>query len=93
MLHFVFSYRGKAKLGDIPNAFINSEVDAEVFMNEPEGFRTNALKVCQLLQNLYGMKQASRCWHKDIDSFLTKDMGLIRLTSTHCIYLKKVSDS
>ena len=46
MLHFVFSYRGKAKLGDIPNAFINSDVDAEVFMNEPEGFQTNALKVC-----------------------------------------------
>ena len=53
MLHFVFSYGGKAKLGDIPNTFINSEVDAEVFMNKLEGFQTDALKVCQLLQNLY----------------------------------------
>ena len=39
------------------------------------------------------MKQASRCWHIDIDGFLTNNMEMKSLFSTHCIYLKKISDT
>ena len=45
------------------------------------------------LRNLYGMKQASRCWHKDINDFLITTMRMKSLSSTHCIYLKKLSES
>ena len=93
VLHLVFSSGGKAKLGDIPNVFINSEVDAKVFMNELEGFKTDDSMVCRLLRNLYGMKQASRCWHKDINDFLITTMRMKSLSSTHCIYLKRLSES
>ena len=62
-------------------------------MNEPEGFKTDNSMVCRLLRNLYRMKQASRCWHKDINDFLIPTMRMKSLSSTHCIYLKKLSES
>ena len=58
-----------------------------------EGFKTDDSMVCHLLRNLYGMKQASRCWHKDINDFLITTMRMKSLSSTHCIYLKRLSES
>ena len=57
---------------DISNAFLNGELDHEVFMQTPEGFkdRFGAGFVLKLNRALYGLKQAGHQWHKKLDSVM-----------------------
>ena len=57
---------------DISNAFLNGELDHEVYMQQPEGFtnRYGTGFVLKLNRALYGLKQAGHQWHKKLDSVL-----------------------
>nr|GEX37548.1 hypothetical protein [Tanacetum cinerariifolium] len=54
---------------DVKTAFLNGELDKEVYMNQPQSFITpsNAKKVCKLIKSLYGLKQAPNQWHQKFD--------------------------
>jgi hypothetical protein len=45
---------------DISHAFTNSNIDAEVYMKQPEGFErgSGSKYVCRLNKSLYGLKQS-----------------------------------
>jgi len=52
---------------DITTAFLNGEIDEEVYIDPPEGFN-ETLKpnhVLKLNKALYGLKQALRAWNKN----------------------------
>ena len=49
---------------DVKTAFLNGELDKEVYMIQPEGFTsTDESKLCRLQRSIYGLKQASWSWN------------------------------
>ena len=46
---------------DVKIAFLNRELEEEVYVIQPEGFTsTDESKVCRLQRSIYGLKQAFR---------------------------------
>ena len=54
---------------DVKTAFLNGDIDEEIYMEQPEGFAVpgQERKVCKLVKSLYGLKQAPMKWHEKFD--------------------------
>ena len=57
---------------DIKTAFLYSDLDEEIYMQQPEGFiiKGQEHKVYKLKKAIYGLKQASYAWNKQIHKSL-----------------------
>jgi hypothetical protein len=72
---------------DVKTAFLNGDLEEEVYMKQPDDFDDDSKRACKLKKSIYGLKQASRQWyikfHKVITSF-----GFIENLVDQCVYLK-----
>ena len=76
---------------DVKTAFLNGELDYDIYMSQPEGF-VNEDKpnyVCKLKRSIYGLKQSARCWNTILDEYL-KSVGYRKSDADECIYVKSV---
>ena len=63
LLSLVAHYNWQLLQYDVKNAFLQSDLDEEIYMNIPPGFEGNTSnKVCKLKKALYGLKQYPRTW-------------------------------
>jgi hypothetical protein len=76
---------------DVETAFLNAELNEEVYMEIPEGYEVknrNNNTVLKLLKALYGTKQAPREWNNKINSTFI-NLGFKRMKKENCVYIKK----
>jgi hypothetical protein len=78
---------------DVKTAFLNGNLEEEIYMSQPDGFveKGNEGKVCKLNRSIYGLKQASRQWYILFDNAITS-YGFSMTEGDHCIYFKIVGD-
>jgi hypothetical protein len=79
---------------DVKSAFLNGDLEEEVYMEKPEGFSltNNANNVCKLKKSLYGLKQAPRAWYYRLDKFL-QDKGFKKGIVDNNLYIKSEGDN
>ena len=72
---------------DVKTAFLNGELDEEIYMKQPDGFVVDGQegKVCKLLKSLYGLKQAPKQWHEKFERTLTTSRFVIN-EADKCVY-------
>jgi hypothetical protein len=57
---------------DVKTAFLNGEIEEEVYIEQPNGFMIHekASHVCRLKKAMYGLKNAPCAWYEKIDGHL-----------------------
>ncbi|KAL0312759.1 UNVERIFIED_CONTAM: Retrovirus-related Pol polyprotein from transposon TNT 1-94 [Sesamum radiatum] len=79
---------------DVKTAFLNGELDEEIYMEQPEGFVVpgQEKKVCRLVKSLYGLKQAPKQWHEKFDRTMLSN-GFKINECDKCVYVKSSHNS
>ena len=74
---------------DVKNAFLNGDLQEEVYMEQPEGYvHPDFLHyVCRLKKAVYGLKQEPRAWTDRMSRFL-KSIGFKISKADHSLYVK-----
>ena len=79
---------------DVTTAFLNGNLEEEVYMKQPQGYFDEGEEhlMCKLKKSIYGLKQSSQCWNTVLDSCL-KEIGFTQSTSDPCIYMDAGGDT
>ncbi|KAK1424980.1 hypothetical protein QVD17_20322 [Tagetes erecta] len=77
---------------DVKTAFLNGDLEEEIYMEQPEGFSApdQEGKVCRLVKSLYGLKQAPKRWHQKFDNVMLDNDFKIN-ECDKCVYVKDTS--
>ena len=74
---------------DVKNAFLNGDLEEEVFMDILSGLETKETinKVCKLRKSLHGLKQSPQAWF-DYFTKAVKRYGYTQCQSDHTLFVK-----
>ncbi|CAI7857293.1 unnamed protein product, partial [Closterium sp. NIES-53] len=71
---------------DVTTAFLNSVLEEEIFMAQPEGFDDGSGRVLRLKKPLYELKQAPRQWYLKLRGVL-EEIGFTPSTADHSLFM------
>lgn len=94
LLALVAAFDYECEQMDVVTAFLNGDLEEEIFMQIPEGLRTkdNQDLVCKLNKALYGLKQAPRQWYAKIHDFLVNHLQFDCNDFDPCLYIRKTGN-
>lgn len=70
---------------DAVSAFLQGNLDEEIYIEQPEGFSDGTPRVGKLNRAMYGLKQAGRQWNRKLEDAL-KSFGLKKSKLDPCIF-------
>lgn len=75
---------------DVKTAFLNGEIQEEVYVIQPEGFVKKGKEnmVYKLIKALYGLRQAPRAWYAKLNKCL-EELGFVRCPYEHAVYVRR----
>ena len=74
---------------DVVTAFLNGDLEEEIYVEPPEGFAEQGDYVWRLRKTLYGLKQSPRLWYLTLMTFLL-NIGFHRSEYDHALFYKFV---
>ncbi|UYV85057.1 K02A2.6-like, partial [Cordylochernes scorpioides] len=78
---------------DIKTAFLNGDLDEDIYMQIPEGIEVeNKNLVCKLKKSLYRLKQSPRIWNEKFTYFL-KQFQLTQSQADPCVFYQTKTDA
>ncbi|KAL2900721.1 Retrovirus-related Pol polyprotein from transposon TNT 1-94 [Bienertia sinuspersici] len=73
---------------DINNAFLHGYLEEEVYMKPPQGYtKAKPGEVCRLKRSLYGLRQASRQWNKQLTKYLI-GLGFVQSYQDYSLFTR-----
>lgn len=95
-IRFLVSLAAKLNLDveqmDAVTAFLQGDIEEEIYMKQPECFDDQSGRVCLLKKAVYGLKQASRQWNIKLNEVLLRS-GYTRSAMDPCIYSRTENQS
>ena len=78
---------------DVKTAFLNGNLNEEIYMDQPEGFISlgQEKKVCRLVKSLYGLKKAPKQWHENFDKVMMSN-GFTINECDKCVYVQDTNN-
>ena len=77
---------------DVPQAFLRSDADCDIFVYPPRGDLEFPGQILKLSKMLYGSKQAAALWYRLLDTFL-KSLGFISSYFDPCFYRRPIVEN
>jgi len=79
---------------DVVTAFLNGNVDEEIYMEQPEGYAEFGKEemVCKLKKSLYGHKQSLQCWNRTFRE-LMESLNFQLSHADPCIFMTRSEPS
>ena len=81
---------------DVKSAFLNAEIDCELYVEQPEGYQAQSksgkLLVLKLKKSLYGLRQSGWNWNVKLHNFLTAEQGFTQSIVDPFVYIKYQDD-
>ncbi len=75
---------------DVKTAFLNGELEEEIYMQQPEGYEQGTSStVCRLIKPIYGLRQAPRAWYQKLKKEL-EEMGFTASESDPALFYGEV---
>src|SRR5438046_608646 len=71
---------------DAQNAYLNSELDKEIYMDVSEEVEHLSGQVCELLKSIYRLKQSANLWNKKITKTL-KSLGFEQTLADASVFI------
>ena len=79
---------------DVKSAFLNDELNEEIYMEQPEGFIVlgQEKKVCSLVKSFYRLKQAPKHWYEKFDNAMVSN-GFRINECDKCVFIKDTASA
>jgi len=91
LMAIAVSKRMKIHQMDVITAYLQSDLEEKIFMEQPENYQDGTKRVCRLMKSIYGLKQSGLNWNTRLDSELTR-YGLFKSKLDPCVYFDKSRD-